>query len=113
MTPGSAVRATCHVIGVAVSTPLGFAALADSALPGRVGQTMRTGEVGRELGDVGGPLIVGAGTVISLDAGFGALAVAMVLAADASLSLHQAVESGDLPSNDSDIDSDHMESDDA
>jgi hypothetical protein len=46
-------------------------------------------------------------------AGFGALAVAMVMAAGASLWLHQAVESGDLSSNDSDHNSDHMESDDA
>jgi hypothetical protein len=69
------------------------------------------GEVSRELGDAGGPLIVGAGTVMRLAGGFGALALAMVLAAGASLWLHQAVESGDLSSNDSDHDSDHMESD--
>jgi hypothetical protein len=74
--------------------------------------TYSPGEVGRELGEAGGPLVVGATTVMSLAAGFGARAVAMVLAAGASLWLHQAVESGDLSSNDSDHDSDHMESDD-
>jgi hypothetical protein len=58
-----------------------------------------------------GPLIVGAGTVMSLADGFGALAMAMVLTAGASLWLHQAVESGDLSSHDSDHDSDHMEAD--
>lgn len=51
------------------------------------------------------------GTVMSLAAGFGAPALGMILAAGASPWLHQTVESGDLLPNDSDHDSDHMESD--
>jgi MFS family permease len=46
--------------GIGVVTPLGFAALAASAPAGRLGQTMGAAEVGRELGDAGGPLIVAA-----------------------------------------------------
>jgi MFS family permease len=46
--------------GIGVVTPLGFAALAASAPPGRLGQTMGAAEVGRELGDAGGPLLVAA-----------------------------------------------------
>ena len=48
---------------------------------------------------------------MSLAAGFTARVLVMVLVADASPWLHQTVESGDLSSNDSDHDSDHMESD--
>ena len=40
--------------------PLGFAALAASVPPGRLGQTMGAAEVGRELGDAGGPILVAA-----------------------------------------------------
>ncbi|HEX8858878.1 MAG TPA: MFS transporter [Actinomycetes bacterium] len=46
--------------GTGMVTPLGFAALAAAAPPGRLGQTMGAAEVGRELGDAGGPLLVGA-----------------------------------------------------
>jgi MFS transporter, DHA1 family, tetracycline resistance protein len=46
--------------GTGIVTPLGFAALAAAAPPGRLGQTMGAAEVGRELGDAGGPLLVGA-----------------------------------------------------
>ena len=47
-------------VGTGIVTPLGFAALAAAAPPGRLGQTMGAAEVGRELGDAGGPLLVGA-----------------------------------------------------
>jgi MFS family permease len=67
--------------GIGVVTPLGFAALAASAPPGRIGQTMGAAEVGRELGDAGGPLLVGAFGLISLTAGFGALAAALSICA--------------------------------
>ncbi len=63
------------------ATPLGFAALAASAPPGRLGQTMGAAEVGRELGDAGGPLLVGAVGLVSLTAGLGALATALVICA--------------------------------
>jgi MFS transporter, DHA1 family, tetracycline resistance protein len=55
-------------IGTGIITPLGFAALAAAAPPGRLGQTMGAAEVGRELGDAGGPLLVGA---IATPAGLG------------------------------------------
>ncbi|MFE5407173.1 MFS transporter [Streptomyces sp. NPDC056580] len=44
--------------GTGLITPLGFAALASSTRPERLGQTMGAGELGRELGDAGGPLLV-------------------------------------------------------
>ena len=65
--------------GVGAATPLGFAALAASAPPGRLGQTMGAAEIGRELGDAGGPLLVGAAGLVSLTAGLGALAATLVI----------------------------------
>jgi MFS transporter, DHA1 family, tetracycline resistance protein len=47
-------------IGVGVITPIGFAHLADTTPSERLGQTLGAAEVGRELGDAGGPLLVGA-----------------------------------------------------
>ncbi|MFE0509837.1 MFS transporter [Streptomyces sp. NPDC058964] len=63
-------------IGTGLVTPLGFAALA-AATPGeRLGQTMGAAELGRELGDSGGPLLVGAVATAAAPAyGFAALAV--------------------------------------
>lgn len=46
-------------VGTGLVTPLGFAALASATPPERLGQTMGSAEVGRELGDAGGPLLVG------------------------------------------------------
>ncbi len=46
--------------GTGVATPLGFAHLAGTTPAERLGQTMGSAEVGRELGDAGGPLLVGA-----------------------------------------------------
>lgn len=46
--------------GVGVVTPLGFAALAAVTPPERMGRTMGSAELGREIGDAGGPLLVGA-----------------------------------------------------
>jgi MFS family permease len=45
--------------GTGLVTPLAFAALAAATPPERLGQTMGSAEVGRELGDAGGPLLVG------------------------------------------------------
>ncbi len=67
--------------GIGAATPLGFAALAADAPPGRLGQTMGAAEVGRELGDAGGPVLVGAVGLISLTAGFGALAAVLMVCA--------------------------------
>ncbi|KAA0098779.1 MFS transporter [Mycolicibacterium sp. P1-18] len=61
--PGIAGLITAAILigaGVGLITPLGFAALAASSPKERLGQTMGSAEVGRELGDAGGPLLVGA-----------------------------------------------------
>ncbi len=66
-------------VGTGVITPLGFAALAASTPAERLGQTMGSAELGRELGDAGGPLLVaGVATAVTLNAGYLALAVTLV-----------------------------------
>lgn len=66
--------------GTGLATPLGFAHLAATTPKERLGQTMGAAEVGRELGDAGGPLLVGAlATTATL--GFGLIGLAVVLAA--------------------------------
>ncbi|MER6901234.1 MFS transporter, partial [Amycolatopsis sp. NPDC000740] len=66
--------------GVGVATPIGFAHLAGAAPKERLGQTMGAAEVGRELGDAGGPLLVGAiASAATLGAGFGGLAVVLAV----------------------------------
>ena len=63
-------------IGVGMATPLGFATLAAHTDPSRLGQTMGAAEVGRELGDAGGPLLVAVlGTVATLTGGLLGLAI--------------------------------------
>jgi MFS family permease len=65
--------------GIGLATPLGFAHLAAATPPERLGQSMGTAEVGRELGDAGGPLLVGAlATATTL--GGGLLGLALLLA---------------------------------
>jgi len=62
--------------GVGVSTPLAFSHLADNTPQDRLGRTMGSAELGRELGDAGGPLIVGSlATLVGLPFGLGMLAV--------------------------------------
>jgi MFS family permease len=69
-------------VGTGLATPLGFASLAAATPPERLGQTMGSAEVGRELGDAGGPLLVGAVAVAtSTSAGLLALAGVVVAAA--------------------------------
>ena len=58
--PCLVVDALLTGVGVGVATPLGFAALAANAPADRLGETMGAAEVGRELGDAGGPLLVAA-----------------------------------------------------
>ncbi|MEN0138276.1 MAG: MFS transporter [Rhodococcus sp. (in: high G+C Gram-positive bacteria)] len=61
--------------GTGLITPLAFASLAGSTPDERMGQTMGAAELGRELGDAGGPLLVGGvAAVATLTAGFGAIA---------------------------------------
>ncbi|MCZ4103212.1 MFS transporter, partial [Streptomyces sp. H39-C1] len=67
--------------GTGLITPLGFAALAAATAPERVGQTMGAAELGRELGDAGGPLLVaGVAALTTLTCGFAALAALTVIA---------------------------------
>ncbi|NKQ52697.1 MFS transporter [Amycolatopsis sp. K13G38] len=76
------VAAVAIGVGTGVATPLAFAQLSASAPPERLGQTMGAAEVGRELGDAGGPLLVGAiASAAVLGAGFGALAAVLAAAA--------------------------------
>jgi MFS family permease len=75
--------------GVGLTTPLGFAHLAASTPPERLGQTMGAAEIGRELGDSGGPLLVGAIAVATtLSAGFLGLAAVLVAAGLAAAGAH-------------------------
>lgn len=76
---GLLIAAVAIGAGTGVITPVAFARLAASTDPARLGQTMGTAELGRELGDTAGPLLTGAiATAASLTAGFGALAVILV-----------------------------------
>jgi MFS family permease len=62
--------------GTGLITPLGFAALAASTPTERLGQTMGAAELGRELGDAGGPLLVAAvASAATLAYGYAALVV--------------------------------------
>lgn len=77
-------------LGTGLITPLAFAALAAHTPQARLGQTMGTAEVGRELGDAGGPLLVAAvATATALAYGYAALAA--VLAAGPLVGLLLAV----------------------
>lgn len=72
--------------GTGLITPLGFAALAASTPPERLGQTMGTAELGRELGDAGGPLLVaGIATAAALSYGYTCLAILLAAGPVAAL----------------------------
>ncbi|MEV0975400.1 MFS transporter [Streptomyces sp. NPDC049915] len=67
-------------VGTGLVTPLGFAALAAGTPKERLGQTMGAAELGRELGDAGGPLLVaGVASAATLTYGYAALAVLLAL----------------------------------
>jgi MFS family permease len=77
---GILAAATLIGIGTGLITPLGFAALATSTPPERLGQTMGAAELGRELGDAGGPLLVAAvATIATLIWGYAALALILLI----------------------------------
>lgn len=82
MLPGLAgvlLAAALIGVGTGLITPLGFAALAASTPRERLGQTMGAAELGRELGDAGGPLIVaGVAAAATLTYGYGVLAVLLL-----------------------------------
>ncbi|MER6533639.1 MFS transporter [Streptomyces sp900105755] len=72
---GVLVGAALIGAGTGLITPLGFAALAASTPAERLGQTMGAAELGRELGDAGGPLLVAVvASLATLTYGYGALA---------------------------------------
>lgn len=78
-------------LGIGVATPLAFAHLADSTPAERLGRTMGSAELGRELGDAGGPLLVGGVAVVAgLPWGLGALALVVGAAACAAPATHAA-----------------------
>lgn len=63
-------------IGTGLITPLGFAALAATTPEEWMGQTMGAAELGRELGDAGGPLLVASiASITALTWGYAALAL--------------------------------------
>jgi MFS family permease len=69
-------------VGIGAATPLAFAHLAATTPPERMGRTMGNAELGRELGDAGGPLLVGAvASAATLATGLGVLAVLTAAAA--------------------------------
>lgn len=73
---GVLLAAALTGIGTGLITPLGFAALAASTPEERMGQTMGSAELGRELGDAGGPLlVVGVATASTLTADYASLAI--------------------------------------
>ncbi|MEV6104198.1 MFS transporter [Streptomyces sp. NPDC051940] len=76
--------------GTGLITPLGFAALAAATPPERLGQTMGSAELGRELGDAGGPLVVGAiATTATLTYGYAALALLLATGTLLALARHR------------------------
>ncbi|MFF2201143.1 MFS transporter [Streptomyces sp. NPDC058145] len=85
MLPGLAgVLSAAALIGAGTGliTPLGFAALASSTPPERLGQTMGAAELGRELGDAGGPLLVAVvASRTTLTHGYAALGALLALGA--------------------------------
>ncbi|TXI63558.1 MFS transporter [Mycolicibacterium mageritense] len=81
---GLLVGAIAIGAGAGMVTPLGFAALAGSTPAERLGETMGSAEVGRELGDAGGPLVVGViAAAATLGTGLVGAAIALGVAAAA------------------------------
>lgn len=78
--PGILSAAVLIGAGTGLITPLGFAALAARTPHERMGQTMGAAELGRELGDAGGPLLVaGIAALATLTYGYAALAFLLAL----------------------------------
>ncbi|TMR07548.1 MFS transporter [Actinomadura soli] len=88
--PGILAAAVLIGTGTGLITPLGFAALAARTPRERIGQTMGAAELGRELGDAGGPLLVAAvATAATLTYGYAALGLLIALLPLAGLLLHR------------------------
>ena len=73
-------------VGSGLATPFAFAHLAGSTPADRLGQTMGAAEVGREVGDAGGPLLVGA-VAAALTLNWGLALLALLLGAVALINL--------------------------
>ena len=72
-------------VAIGVVTPLAFSHLASVTPQARMGRTMGNAEMGRELGDAGGPLLVGAvAAVATLPIGLGVLGAVTALSAAAA-----------------------------
>ena len=68
-------------VGIGITTTLGFTQLAATTPADRMGRTMGTAELGREIGDAGGPLVIGA---VAVGAGLSAGLVVFAVIAAAS-----------------------------
>lgn len=83
--PSTSALFACAVLaglGIGIATPQGFAHLAASTAPERMGRTMGSAELGREMGDAGGPLLVGSiAAAASLATGLWVLSVLVVVIA--------------------------------
>ncbi|RNE64047.1 MFS transporter [Cryobacterium tepidiphilum] len=91
------VYLTAAIIGLGIGTvtPLGFAHLAATTPPERLGRTMGSAELGREVGDAGGPLLVGGiAAAVGVGLGLGALALVIAVVAVLALVLLQRAQSG-------------------
>jgi DHA1 family tetracycline resistance protein-like MFS transporter len=88
---GSLVAAVLIGAGTGLVTPVAFAHLAGTTPTARLGQTMGAAEVGRELGDAGGPLLVGAvGAVLTVNWGLTALALVLTVTVATTLAARPA-----------------------
>ncbi|WP_051866098.1 MFS transporter [Streptomyces griseus] len=95
---GILVGAALIGAGTGLITPLGFAALAANTPAERLGQTMGAAELGRELGDAGGPLLVAAiASLTTLTYGFGALAALTGMGAVTAYLHRRPVSAGPRP----------------
>lgn len=82
-----ALYAAALLIGVAVgvATPLAYSHLAATTPAERLGRTMGNAELGREVGDAGGPLLIGIiGTLAGLPLALGTLALLIATAGAAT-----------------------------
>lgn len=76
--------------GTGLVTPLGFAALAAATPAERLGQTMGSAELGRELGDAGGPMLVASvATLATLTYGYATLGVLLAIGPVLALAGHR------------------------
>lgn len=95
---GVALGAVIVGCGIGLSTPVGFAQLAATAPQARMGRTMGAAEVGRELGDAGGPLLAGTAGLLGLNAGLAGLAAALLACAGAAAWLRSVPRARAAPS---------------